>query len=154
MKKYNGTNPFVKKLIKKFGGKVCKLKDLPVNAQLALDHYMAIDGAAWEENNQAERLKAHAEESYGLVNVPLEELKKAVSDNFKADPDKQVMTWKDFDEYHQWYMEDSVVDDHGKSVWPVILNCYKEELFQDGWHRFHSYADKGIKTVPCLYYVS
>lgn len=160
MKKYNGENPFVKKLIEKFGGKVYTFKDLPKPAQKSIFWYMAADGEAWPCSYDdsplealPEAIKTYGHTAFGLVNVPMKELKDTVAENFKADSDTKVMGWADFDAYHKWYMGDSQVEDHGKSVWPVILNCFDDELFQDGWHRFHTYVDRGVKKVPCLYYV-
>ena len=45
------------KLIRQHAGEIRKYEDLPQEAQLALAHYMAIDGEAWELAPGLENLK-------------------------------------------------------------------------------------------------
>lgn len=75
---------------------------------------------------------------------------------------KRVMTDKDtaayfggWQAYHEWYLADDHVPDHGASRWPVIEGLAGEAAtgtatLDDGWHRFHSYVRAGDPTVPVL----
>ena len=50
------------------------------------------------------------------------------------------------DEYHEWYIKGGDIPDHGDSVWPVFL--HQTEVLLDGWHRLHSYYQKGMAEIP------
>jgi len=150
---YNGENKFVRKLIEEFGGTTVAFKDLPTEAQKAMAHYMAADGEAWETDDLRTCRRKYGRVRFGVVRVPRQVLETECVRNFLSASDKHNQTWETFEEYHQWYMEDSVVENHGDSVWPVILNCFPDEILQDGWHRFHHYVENRLETVPCLYYV-
>lgn len=151
---------------------------LPEPAQKALALYMAFDGEAWGPYwDRARELHASGQgmdpakmsiddalpgllAMYGaypitLIDVPMVDLQIAV-----ADPENEMMqyhgitTW---DEWHNHYQRTLQSDDRGRppggtEVWPVILDFDNVEIIQDGWHRFHDYAEAGLETVPCLYY--
>ena len=63
-----------------------------------------------------------------------------------------------FDEYHKWYRKKSK-EDYGDSVFPIMLSSDEDrmmpgfEFIEDGWHRFHSYVDKGITNIPVVKFV-
>ena len=83
--------------------------------------------------------------SYGTVDI--EDAKKRILEGTCID-------FKTFDEYHDWYSSYGHVPDHGDSIWPCILSCVDYELFEDGWHRFHSYVKKGLTNIPVLACIS
>lgn len=63
--------------------------------------------------------------------------------------------YKDFDDYHMWYLENVLIKDKGrgvpegsKEVWPVVLSEFADEGLQDGQHRFHQYVEYGFETIP------
>ncbi len=65
--------------------------------------------------------------------------------------------WDNFNHYHKWYIKAGSID-HGDSVFPIILSSDEGiddrfEFIEDGWHRFHSYVDKGIKNIPVIKFV-
>ncbi len=64
--------------------------------------------------------------------------------------------WSSFDEYHAWYTSMAGVPNHDPlNRWPSMVNLEEdEELFWDGWHRFHSYIRSGHATVPFYAVVS
>ena len=64
--------------------------------------------------------------------------------------------WSSFDEYHAWYTSMPDVPNHDPlNRWPSMVNLEEdEELFWDGWHRFHSYIRSGHATVPFYAVVS
>jgi len=71
--------------------------------------------------------------------------------------DYENLDFDDFNKYHKWYRKQGKVD-HGDSVFPIILSSDKGvddrfEFIEDGWHRFHSYVDKGITNIPVVKFV-
>lgn len=78
----------------------------------------------------------HNSFAYGLV--PMQILTKEVA---------KRMGFKTFQEYHEWYNDNT---DHKDSVLPIIVSFDNEELIEDGWHRFHSYYRKGMKQIPVI----
>lgn len=77
--------------------------------------------------------------AYGLV--PIQVLTKEIS---------KRMGFKSFQEYHDWYGDDT---DHGDSILPIIMSFDNEELIEDGWHRFHSYYRKGFQQIPVVMFM-
>tara|TARA_R110002020_G_scaffold73616_3_gene188838 strand:- start:1870 stop:2415 length:546 start_codon:yes stop_codon:yes gene_type:complete len=68
--------------------------------------------------------------------------------------DYKELDFDDFNKYHKWYRKGGKVD-HGDSIFPIILSSdhVRErgfEFIEDGWHRFHSYVDKGITNIPVI----
>jgi hypothetical protein len=57
-----------------------------------------------------------------------------------------------FPDYHRWYVGSW---DREKSIseyvdgFPCIISD-GEDVFDDGWHRFHAYVSRGNLTTPCL----
>lgn len=78
--------------------------------------------------------------AYGLV--PMDILTKEISDR---------LGFETFEEYHRFYNDKET--NHGKSVYPVIIDSDNEELIEDGWHRFHYYYSIGIKEVPVVMFM-
>ena len=142
---------------------------LPKPHQLAIAWYMSIDGAKWEDLGNMSNVKSHDElvidfkkalpeyvkkygkKKFGTLNIPMsvcqEIIMKSRSD-LKDD-------FKTFMDYHKWYT--SYQFNHLKykniNVWPCILSDnLNEELFQDGWHRFHRYVQLKMLSIPCVYY--
>ena len=71
--------------------------------------------------------------------------------------DYEGLDFDDFNKYHRWFRKQGKVD-HGDSVFPIILSSDKSlewdfEFIEDGWHRFHSYVDKGITNIPVVKFV-
>ena len=85
---------------------------------------------------------------FGLVTVPIAALIAAHLQLHREDDDFPG----DFDAYHAWFLNHCGTEDHGDSVWPVILDSTGDALLQDGWHRFHSYVERKLEQIPCLYY--
>lgn len=103
------------------------------------------------------------ERRYGLVQIPLHELIELVRRMLIAYPlclgGKETT---DFQKYHHWYQSKCrTVRGSYDKLWPITLEAeyvesdeYDEyDVFQDGWHRFHTYVDKyhGHKLIPCLF---
>jgi len=92
-------------------------------------------------------IKKYGERKFGLVTVPTVALIAAHLQLHRDDDDFPG----DFDAYHKWFMDHCGTEDHGVSVWPVILDSTGDALLQDGWHRFHSYVERKLEQIPCLY---
>jgi hypothetical protein len=151
---------------------------LPVEAQKALAFYMAFDGEAWAPYwDRARELHERGQgidparmsiddalpgllDMYGaypitLVDVSMRDLQEVI-----ASPEAPYMQHErltSWDEYHAHYQRTHQSDKRGRppggtEVWPVILTFEHEEIIQDGWHRFHDYAEAGLQSVPALYY--
>ena len=134
-------------VFKQHGGRILKFKALPVDAQKAIVHYMAVDGEAWEANEPLSfYVRKYGGVSFGYVLLPMQVLVRQIQGNMDD------FTWRNFDEYHKWYLGGGGVPHH-KSAWPVLLADERGEVLQDGWHRFHDYYRRGLKTVPAVAYV-
>ncbi len=151
------------------GGRVFSFANLPRPHQLALIHYMAIDGEAWvigDDETPAQALpamvKAHRRERFGMINLPTKALLAATME------DEGIKgVYSDFEAYHRWYVygpdssarqehlhHTSVPDHPRRHRWPCILSCMEDETFQDGWHRFHCYVRQNARIIPCLWYAA
>lgn len=150
-----------KVLIKKYGGKVMPFQSLPLPAQFAIAHYMAIDGEAWEVpddyvHNQ-KNFKAllpwfrgeHGTKKFGYVEIPTEALTAEVMKD-----EEMNGRFPDFDDYHEWYIGlPGGIPNHSKrDRWPVILSSTNDETLQDGWHRLHTYYHQGADIIPAVFY--
>lgn len=158
-------------LIRRFNGQIKPFAQLPREAQLAMAHYMAIDGEAWKPSKRFQNLPhatgtrwkrlfvadlphyvaTYGKKRFGLVRVPMTDLLQAIWLSFPKDVRQDFAS---FHVYHEWYGRNFDVPDHGPSRWPVILasDHDEEQALQDGWHRLHDYYRNRAKIVPCLYY--
>ena len=167
-------NRIAARLIRQNGGRIMLYRDLPVEARHAIAFYMAIDGAAWDCPERLDEtwlddgglvlrfkrtnrffVNRYGDQRFGYVEVPAQRLTEAVWKYQQQFPGDH--RFSGFDEYHRWYISDGDgARWNGKSVWPVILNDYENDtgtgLLQDGWHRFHAYVARGVKTIPCVWY--
>ena len=92
--------------------------------------------------------KKYGERKFGLVTVSTAALVAAYLQLHREDDEFPG----DFDAYHTWFMDHCGTQDHGDSVWPVILDSTGDALLQDGWHRFNFYVERQLEQIPCLYY--
>ena len=86
---------------------------------------------------------------YGIMDI--NDIIEGIRDDYEG------LDFDDFNKYHKWYRKQGKVD-HGDSVFPIILSSDESiengfEFIEDGWHRFHSYVDKGIKNIPVVKFV-
>lgn len=164
------------KLIRQYGGRIVKYRDLPQEAQLALAQYMAVDGEAWEvapgldeamraywpkrdvkswESVLRKFLPFYIDQyggfDFGYIDaVPV----KALIESAMTDRELQ-QDWQGWQEYHRWYMREAGGPKHnapGKKPWPVVLSSFDDETLEDGWTRFHQYAERGLKTCPAVWF--
>lgn len=111
--------------------------ELPKEAQYALREYFYM--AEDDEFQKQMTLRVFMEEW-----LPLNEAKHRC---MVYSPDLKE-THGEFETYHLCYAEGDVPD-HGESLWHCIVGGMDEWL-DDGWHRFHSYVQKGIPLIPTL----
>jgi hypothetical protein len=143
--------------------------DLARPHQLALAHYMAVDGEAWESllklpagrNSPRAIRKALAKAlpeyvtRYGPVQFGVAMLKATDVIKSVAGDTEIAEDWPDWKAYHQWYCgQDSgpAVDHPRRNRWPVILSTFDDETLQDGWHRLHCYIRQGARKIPVVFY--
>ena len=99
---------------------------------------------------------------WGVVEIPTDVMKQEMVARSKSRKGYEDWTKEHptFDAYHEWYMKFGGWFDHTKHIsrsrsyrWPCIMSGYNHEVLEDGWHRFHSYIERGDKTIPCIYYI-
>lgn len=161
-------NRRVRKMIRDYGGEVMRFDELPKPAQLAIAHYMAIDGEAWELPERyrpfgvsVKHLKKslpdmlphfrdlYGHKKFGYVKIPMSELAASIMQ------DEDIRNEYDtFDEYHDWFISGGDIPKHTtKDPRPVILDTVNDfETLEDGWHRLHRYYELGMRTIPAVYY--
>lgn len=170
----------VKNLIEKNGGRKVLFRDLPKSHQIALIHYMSVDGATWavtdwsldqwkwgegcpDPIHQSElRLESFRdiEKNYDLFVDHYGHIQFGVVDI----PTKELIQSISEDKYFpeeqlEYYKKSDVVGfaagwEYDRPTFPVILSPFEDETLQDGWTRFGRYCELGEETVPCLYYLS
>jgi hypothetical protein len=176
------TNLRTARLIRKYGGYLAPFGKLPRTAKMAMVQYMAIDGEAWDLSPKLDddttqhlrnyRTNLHSLEATAAWNkllqgnllfyldkyhdfdmgfipaLPMQELIDEVTRDAEIRLD-----YKDWDTYHKWYM--SLEPKHlapSEEPWPVILSSFPDETLQDGWTRFHQYAQQGRTHCPALWF--
>ena len=151
------------RLAKTFGGKIMAYKDLPIPAQLAIAHYMAIDGEAWTlpeivtRDWSVRKLRRelpgflpyfraqYGKTKFGYVRIPtaalIEEIKRDAAYKEAGEPE----LFRDEPGF-------KIPKHPSTSRWPVILSDINDETLQDGWHRLGAYYRQRARVVPAVYY--
>ena len=80
-------------MVAKFGGRAVPFSRLPVAAK------KAIRTRAAEYEDFGTKIKIPPDKLFGYVEIPIDELKKAVFDHVKKEGGK----FNNFEEYHDWY---------------------------------------------------
>ena len=135
--------------------------------QLALAHYMAVDGEAWDNflvlpstrNTQEVICRAlnlalpQYVKQYGQVKFGIAKLtSRAVIKSVAATPEI-AEDFEDWKAYHKWYCSQGGAVDHPRrNRWPVILSNTDDETLRDGWHRLHCYVSQGARNLPAVFY--
>lgn len=146
-------------LVSLFGGVEVPYKDHSLPVQQAISQYLSVDGEAWKylgypitKWHVSRHKKIYGEQVFGLVHVPMDFLVTRVMQ------DEDLSDFGTFAAYHKWYMKEagkfSAADQkkYFSTEWPCFLSCYDEEVFEDGWHRFHTYFKRKVRVVPCVYF--
>lgn len=125
------------RLFRKNGGKVYTFAQLPNLAKKAILEYTYHNGDIPLDTVKARR--------YGLVNIPMEKMIESIMED-----EEIAENFDTFGEYHRSYEYWDEPSSTYNQLWPVILSDYNDETLQDGWHRFHAYYERGVKTVPAI----
>jgi hypothetical protein len=169
------------KLIRDNQGVLLKFRLLPPECQLAMIHYMAIDGEAWEiPDGLNTEIESHQKWLRGEVD-DINSMNAWNAALFRYLPfyvktygqevfgyiaslslsalcaavmlDEGMEEWnRDWDAYHRWYMEKAQKHPITNTDWPVIIGSFPDEILQDGWNRFHQYVEMGKPFCRALWY--
>jgi hypothetical protein len=100
-------------------------------------------------------IKMYGKAKFGYVAaVPMA----ALVEEIMRDANRQRDWTHDWKQYHDWYMgksTNSAKPKHGapaKQPWPVILSSFNDETLEDGWTRFHQYAERKMATCPAVWF--
>lgn len=144
--------------------------DLTRPYQMAIAHYMAVDGEAWElllpgkvtwrtpakvvealGKALPEYVRLYGERRFGVASLPVALVKDAVL------KDPVLIESGAAASGSLWASKpgEGDIPDHPKTNrWPVILSSTDDETLQDGWHRLHCYIAQGARVIPAIFYPS
>jgi len=145
-------------------------KNLPRSHQLAIAHYMAIDGEAWEveyefEGGGSGYIKDQLKKAlplfikkYGRCRFGIDEVSPVLLIEKIMKLEHIQKDFGSFNEYHKWYKKNCTIPRHNKiNRWPCVMDSTTDLIYngvlEDGWHRFHRYIEAGHKTIPCVFYL-
>lgn len=133
--------------------KILAFRDLQLSHQLAIAHYMTLDGDAEGETPASleallsAHLLHHGDDEWGVLNVAAERLKQSVM----ADEDRASGN-ESWEQYAAAYCAAGDVPHYDSDDrWPVLLSADNYETLLDGWHRMHSYMRSGAVDVPAIF---
>lgn len=171
----------MKDLIKKYGGKIVKYKELPREHQLALAFFHSVDTDTWEFVNDkwathpyffkanptskdrenydnyiyramVRGLKSHYVRWNGEYEIGTVEIPTSVIAQKIVDSGYPNARVKTVENYKIWIEKNVTIPNHSlKNRWPIILDKM-DGILNDGYHRFSKYLLRGDETTPCLYY--
>lgn len=144
------------------------LRDLPIDYQDALIHYMSVDGAGWAvaddwkdwrwgEGTRPELrseviadiakfrprfIEAYGDQEFGFGSLPFNTLIDCVNGDSVFLKENRKYTVGDR----------SRTLDYSIPTWPVILSDFHDETLQDGWNRFYEYCVRKM-DVPVTWFV-
>jgi len=144
---------------------ILKFKDMPFEFQrsILLDNLEGSD-TNWTDLGQVDWVKdidkvqiwindfskvyADMEFRFGIISI--EDVIEKIMPTIRAEN-----LFDNFKEYHKWVYDGT---NHGESVFPIIISEFEDidglvEYIKDGWHRFHSYVNKGLKKIPFVEYI-
>ena len=152
-------------LLKAGGARVTTLAKLPTTHQIALIHYMSVDGAAWAVGHHAfEDWKWGEGKSDKLRTQQLNDCRKFLPRFLKhfgrsrfgyaSVPTKGLLDV--MLKHHPYAREHAKMDYKFNGVykcptWPVIL-IDSFEIIEDGWNRFFNRMVLNIKMTPVVWY--
>lgn len=159
-------HPRLGKLIK--DKPVVEFKNLPVDFQRAIIHYMAVDGAAWAVDEWEDwrwgEGKPHPE-FRAMVLADIEKFRHRFIESWGGilfgccmmTPKSLIESVNgdgEFVKYGRKYTVTGSPDtsEYDFPTWPVILSSLPDETLQDGWTRFKNYCQRNW-LVPVTWYV-
>lgn len=162
------------------GFEFIKYRDLPKSHQMAMAWYMAVDGEAWDDIIDYEKvLPKGVNNSDGIrwhnaFKEALEELLPVFIERY-GDVEFGIATWNadlliasisgddvykedgiGFEEARASFskpIRNYITDSYPREGrWPVIMSNSDDETLQDGWHRFQIYVSNGHDDIPVIFY--
>jgi hypothetical protein len=95
--------------------------------------------------------KAFAHLGVAYVELPADSVALTVVGSPAWKMDASPETGESWEAYHDWYVCTGSVPDHSREHrWPVVTWDDVESVFEDGWHRLHSYYKQGHDTIPIV----
>lgn len=132
---------------------VMLFRNLPLAAKLALVHRLGecgelpdeLTNGLSQEPAQARVCAALGDVPTAYVEVPADEVKSVFDARLDSTQGSHDGTW---DSYHRWYLSLGDVPEYAQEDrWPV-LSWADDEVFEDGWHRLHSYMRSNHPNIP------
>jgi hypothetical protein len=144
---------------------------LPVEHQLAVAWYMAVDNDAWSDTFGATQnkpefdrrdpasmaefathlpqfIKNHGTVPFGLNTITAQQAKQSLQHDAEA-----LGVRLSFAEIHAEYLRNGDFPTYSDDKrWPVILGNGASATFQDGYERLHSYLRDGHETIPMVFF--
>lgn len=169
------------KLIDAHNGRIVLYRDLTIESQMAIAHYMAIDGEAWDTTRELENAfekhrsrfpsakatasklatKAWAEtfakfipyyvKKYGHLDFGYVEIPTTVLCDTILKHNPDLKEYFSFTSYHKTY-DARGYKHQATSDKPWPVILHCEDILQDGWNRFHQYVKRKLPTVPAVWY--
>jgi hypothetical protein len=94
---------------------------------------------------------AFADVAVSYVELPADSVAQTVVGSPAWKMDASPETGESWEAYHDWYVCTGNVPDHPReNRWPVVTWDDVESVFEDGWHRLHSYYKQGHDTIPIV----
>ena len=87
-----------------------------------------------------------------IESIPVLALIESCMDDNGLKEDYGLNGWEN---YHEWYMQAGGGPKHAATSdkpWPVILSSFPDETLDDGWTRFHQYAQQKRETCPAVWF--
>lgn len=114
------------------------------------------EGVVWSERRYTQNflknldfyVVKYGNKKFWTVEIPTD----VITTEIMSRQSDAALEFDSFEEYHKWYVTTNLMPNHNvkKPLWPCFLSCYPEEVFEDGWHRFHDYYRKGVEMIPCV----
>lgn len=163
------------------GFEFVKFRDLPTPYQMAMAWYMAVNGEAWDdvidhdkvqmpedvENSDDPRwhigykaaieallpkfVKKYGNVEFGVATWSTDSMIASI-----AGDDAFKEDGVDIEGTRATFQ--SPVQNYFRTTypendrWPVIMSSFEDETLQDGWHRFHIYVANGHSDIPVIFF--
>jgi hypothetical protein len=86
-----------------------------------------------------------------FIEVPVKDVSSTVTNSNAWREDASAKPGETWETYHAWYIQKGVPDYPSENRWPALAGRKPaDEVFEDGWHRLHSYFRSGHGTIPVV----
>ena len=167
------THPVFRQLFRKHTYERVPFANLPEEFQLAMAHYMSVDGAAWAVEEDWSDWKwgeggPDPIRQSALRNDVMTDLRRFMFrfvDHFgniefgvvNLPTESLMQAIRDIDDGFYsgltFGKRDAEKWEYEIPTWPVILSSAHNDILQDGWTRFGRYYELGVEFTPCIFYL-